>query len=149
MKLNSSNLLLLVEVFNKESSEDILFIELIPQSALVYKKSIWWERFFGEYAYQIFVSSYLMFTRLHKRFLALSSNSSFRNFSISFLSSSGLHQSHHLNGCNSTHNNSLAISFLMPCVVCIYYVTWQDHLLDPKILGSQHVSSPYTTFPVA
>ena len=41
------------------------------------------------------------------------------------------------------------LHFLMSCVVCIYYVTWQDHLLDPKILGSQHVSSPYTTFAVA
>ena len=90
-----------------------------------------------------------MFTRLHERFLALSSYSSFRNFSISFSLYSGLHQSHHLDGCNPTRNNFLAIHFLMSCVVCIYYVTWQDHLLDPKILGSQHVSSPYTTFAVA
>ena len=143
VRLNSSNLLLLLlEVFNKESWEDISFIELIPQTALIYKKAIWWERFFGGQAYQIFVSSYLMFTRLHERFLALSSYSSFRNFSISFSLYSGLHQSHHLDGCNPTRDNFLAIHFLMSCVVCIYYVTWQDHLLDPKILGTQHVSSP-------
>ena len=116
---------------------------------MVYEKPIWWEIFFGGQTYQIFVSSYLMFTRMHERFLALSSYSSFRNFSISFSSSSGLHQSHYLDRCNPTRNYSLAICILMTSVVCIYYVTWQDHLLDPKVLGSQHVSTPYTTFPVS
>ena len=36
----------------------------------------------------------------------------FHNFSISFFSSSGIHKSHHLNGCHAIIINSLSISLL-------------------------------------
>ena len=127
----------------------MLFIEVNPQPGLVYEKPILREGFFAGQACQIFVFNYLMLTRLHERFLALGSYSYFYNFSTSSLSSSTLHQSHYLDGGNPTHSSSLSIHFLMSAVYCIYYATWQNHLWDSKILGSQHMSSPYTKFPIS
>ena len=46
-------------------------------------------------------------------------NPSFLNFSLSFLSCSGVRQSHHLYGCHPTHNN------------CIYLLFWCLALLQP------------------
>lgn len=91
LKLNSilEIKLLLLEVFHKESWEDVSFIvvnekPIVYIKPLVYEKPIWWEEFFRGQAYHIFVFSYLLSTRLHKIFLALFSYSSFQELSISF-----------------------------------------------------------------
>ena len=42
---------------------------------------------------------------------------SFRNFSVPFFSTSGIHQSYFFDWCHAMGINSLSLSFTMPCVV--------------------------------